>query len=43
MLGNTYILTVQCLLQGGLLDIFAISESKLDESFPLAQLKVNDF
>ena len=34
---------VQCLLQGGLLDIFAISEPKLDESFPLAQFKVNDF
>ena len=34
---------VQCLLQGGLLDIFAISESKLDESFPLPQFKVNDF
>ena len=33
----------RCLLKGGLLDIFAISESKLDESFPLAQFKMNDF
>ena len=34
---------VQSLLHGGLLDIFAISESKLDESFPFAQFKVTDF
>ena len=34
---------IQCLIQGGLLDIFALSESKLDESLPLVQFKVNDF
>ena len=34
---------VQSLLQDGLLDIFTISESKFDESFPSAQFKVTDF
>ena len=34
---------VRSLLHGDLLDIFAISESKLDESFPFAQFKVTDF
>ena len=30
-------------LNEGLLDIFAISESKLDDSFPLCQFSVTDF
>ena len=34
---------VECVLNEGLLDIFAISESKLDDSFPLSQFSVTDF
>ena len=34
---------VECSLNEGLLDIFAISESKLDDSFPLSQFSVTDF
>ena len=34
---------VKCVLNDGLMDIFALSESKIDESFPNAQFIVNDF
>ena len=34
---------VECVLNEGLLDIFAISESKLDDSFPVSQFSVTDF
>ena len=34
---------VECILNDGLIDIFALSESKIDESFPSAQFFVNDF
>ena len=34
---------VDCVLNEGLLDIFAISESKLDDSFPLSRFSVIDF
>ena len=34
---------VECVLNEGLLDIFAISESKLDDSFHLSQFSVTDF
>ena len=35
--------TVECVLNDGLLDIFALSESKIDESFPNAQFIINVF
>ena len=31
---------VECILNEGLLDVFAISDSKLDDSFPLSQFSV---
>ena len=34
---------IECILSEGLVDIFAISESKLDESFPLSQFSLTDF
>ena len=34
---------VECILNDGLIDIFALSESKIDESFPNAQFIINDF
>ena len=34
---------VECILSEGLADIFAISETKLDDSFPLSQFSVTDF
>ena len=34
---------IECILSEGLADIFAISESKLDDSFSLSQLSVTDF
>ena len=34
---------IECILNEGLVDIFAISESKLDDSIPLSQFSVNDF
>ena len=34
---------IEYILSEGLVDIFAISESKLDESFPLSQFSVTDF
>ena len=34
---------IECILSEGLTDIFAISESKLDYSFPLSQFSVTDF
>ena len=34
---------VECILSEGLADIFAISERKLNDSFPLSQFSVTDF
>ena len=34
---------VECVLNDGLIDIFALSESKIDESFPNAQFIINGF
>ena len=34
---------IECILSEGLVDIFAISESKLDDSFPLSHFNVTDF